>query len=62
LFIGVWEGDRLGSQEYWLRWWNAEQQMLPCGGEKVEQQSQFAEQQSQLAKRLAAQCHAIAWH
>jgi Uma2 family endonuclease len=62
LFIGVWDGDRLGSQEYWLRWWDAEQQMLPCGGEKVEMECQRvelerqrAEQESQRAERLAAQ-------
>ena len=65
LFIGVWEGDRHGNYEFWLRWWSAEQQMLTCGSEQIEierqriglerqraeQESQRADQESQRAEQ-----------
>jgi hypothetical protein len=53
LFLGTWRGLKSDRQGYWLRWWDAQGQMLPWGTEKVEQAQQQAEQERQRADRLA---------
>ena len=40
LFLGVWEGSYQGSAGWWLRWWDAEGELLLWGDEKVAQQQQ----------------------
>lgn len=49
LFIGVWEGTHEGRTGYWLRWWNAQGELLLWSEERAEQERQRAER---LAERL----------
>ena len=51
LFIGVWQGERFGSTEFWLRWSDRVGELLPCGIEIIEQQQQLVEQQYQLVEQ-----------
>jgi len=44
-----------GRTGYWLRWWNAEGELLLWSEERVEQERQRAEQEHQRAARLAEQ-------
>jgi Putative restriction endonuclease len=60
LFLGTWRGLKVDRSGYWLRWWNAQEEILPWGVEKVEQvrqqaelAQQQAEQERQRAERLA---------
>ena len=49
LFLGVWEGTHEGRTGYWLRWWNAQGELLLWSEERIEQERQRAEA---LAERL----------
>lgn len=49
LFLGVWEGSHEGRTGYWLRWWNAQEELLLWSEERTEQERQRAER---LAERL----------
>nr|WP_235927023.1 Uma2 family endonuclease [Gloeocapsopsis dulcis] len=49
LFLGVWEGTHEGRTGYWLRWWNAQGELLLWSEERAEQERQRAER---LAERL----------
>ncbi|WP_254566111.1 Uma2 family endonuclease [Oscillatoria sp. HE19RPO] len=49
LFLGVWQGKRANRTGYWLRWWNAEGELLLWPEERAEQERQRAER---LAQRL----------
>ncbi|MGL5034991.1 MAG: Uma2 family endonuclease [Microcystaceae cyanobacterium] len=51
LYFGVWDGCKVERQGYWLRWWDAQGNILPWGIEKVEQQRQLTEQQRQLTEQ-----------
>lgn len=51
LFLGVWSGDHEGRTGYWLRWWNAQGELLLWSEELTEQESQRAEQESQRAEQ-----------
>ncbi len=60
LFLGTWRGLKTDREGYWLRWWDAEGQLLPWGIEQVEQERQRTEaaeqraaQANQRADRLA---------
>ncbi len=55
LFLGVWEGTHEGRTGYWLRWWNAQKELLLWSEERAEQERQRAEQEHQRAERLAEQ-------
>ena len=55
LFLGVWEGTHEGRTGYWLRWWNAQKELLLWSEERAEQAHQRAEQEHQRAERLAEQ-------
>jgi len=50
----LWQGEFEGRQDTWLRWCNAEGNVLLTGDEKAEQEHQQAEQERQRAERLAA--------
>lgn len=65
LFLGVWQGTRENRTGYWLRWWDAEENLLLWGFEKAaqeakraEQEAQRAEQEAQRVERLRAQLRA----
>lgn len=47
---GVWDAERSG---YWLRWWDADGNLLPWMHEKAAQLAQKVEQEKQRADRLA---------
>lgn len=49
LFLGVWQGKHDNRTGYWLRWWNAEGELLLWPEERAEQERQRAER---LAQRL----------
>ncbi|MBD1922313.1 Uma2 family endonuclease [Microcoleus sp. FACHB-831] len=53
LFLGQWQGTHEGKTGCWLRWWNADGQMLLFSEERTEQERQRAEQERQRAERLA---------
>lgn len=44
LFLGVWEGAHQDRSGWWLRWWDADGQMLLWGEELIQQERQKAEQ------------------
>ncbi|WP_121971292.1 Uma2 family endonuclease [Leptolyngbya sp. BC1307] len=52
LFLGAWEGAHQNRSGWWLRWWDADKQMLLWGEELIKQERQKAEQvqQSAIAK------------
>jgi len=49
LFLGTWQGTKLGRTGYWLRWWDEAGNLLPWAVEKADQESQRANQESQRA-------------
>lgn len=51
LFLGIWEGSHEGRTGYWLRWWNAEGELLLWSEERLELERQRAEQERQRADR-----------
>lgn len=65
LFLGVWQGSRENRDGYWLRWWDANGNLLLWGTEltlqereRAEQERERAEQERERADRLAAQLRA----
>lgn len=54
LWLGLWQGDRLGQRMHWLRWWDNDGNLLLWSAEQAEQERQRAEQEHQRAERLAA--------
>lgn len=58
LFLGVWQGRRENRDGYWLRWWDADGNLLLWGTERLEQERQRVTQEQQRAERLAAQLRA----
>ncbi|MGL5061118.1 MAG: Uma2 family endonuclease [Microcoleus sp.] len=58
LFLGVWQGTREGRTGYWLRWWNAEGELLLWPEERAENERQRADREQQdkeLAQTLLEQ-------
>ena len=49
LWLGMWQGERLGITTHWLRWWDQAGQLLLWEAEKVDQAQQRAEQERQRA-------------
>ena len=45
LFLGVWQGSHEGRNGYWLRWWNAQGELLLWSEERAEQERLRAEQE-----------------
>ncbi|MGQ4649818.1 Uma2 family endonuclease [Lyngbya aestuarii] len=54
LFLGIWQGERLGHNIHWLRWWDLEGNLLLWSSEQAQQEHQRAEQERQRAEKLAA--------
>ncbi|MDE5082569.1 MAG: Uma2 family endonuclease [Trichodesmium sp. St15_bin1_1] len=64
--LGIWEGEYQSQVWPWLRWWDAQGNLLLTGDERaeqerqqVEQERQRAEQERQRADRLAEQLKAL---
>lgn len=53
LSLTLWQGQFEDSHREWLRWADAQGQLIPTGKELAEQQRQRAEQEHQRAERLA---------
>ncbi|MBE9062663.1 Uma2 family endonuclease [cf. Phormidesmis sp. LEGE 11477] len=51
LFLGTWEGQHYDRAGLWLRWWDADQQLLLWNEEKVEAERQRAEAERQRAEQ-----------
>jgi Uma2 family endonuclease len=47
LFLGIWQGERLGQISHWLRWWDGSEQLLLWSAEQAKQERQRAEQERQ---------------
>jgi Uma2 family endonuclease len=58
LELGVWQGSRASRTGYWLRWWEAQDNLQLWGSELAEQERQRAEQEHQRAEQLLAQLRA----
>jgi len=43
LFLGIWEGERLGQNINWLRWWDKSGNLLLWSSEEAQQEKQRAE-------------------
>lgn len=55
LFLGVWEGIHEGRTGYWLRWWNAQGELLLWSEERAEQERQRAERLAQRLRQLGVE-------
>lgn len=55
LFLGRWQGTRLGITTDWLRWWNESGNLLLWSSERAEQERQRADVAEQELARLRAQ-------
>jgi hypothetical protein len=51
LFLSAWEGAHQDRSGWWLRWWNADRQMLLWGEELTVQERQRAEKERQRAEK-----------
>jgi Uma2 family endonuclease len=51
LWLGIWNGERLGQTMNWLRWWDASGHLLLWSVEQTEQERQRAEQERQRAEQ-----------
>jgi Uma2 family endonuclease len=51
LYLGVWQGERLGEDTYWLRWWDTQGNLLLWGSEKITLEKQRTEQEKQRAEQ-----------
>jgi hypothetical protein len=60
LSIAAWKGKRQNRSGYWLRWWDADGNLLPWATEKVEQERQRTEAEAQRAEAEAQRAEAEA--
>ncbi|WP_041233633.1 Uma2 family endonuclease [Cylindrospermum stagnale] len=51
--LGIWQGQYNNMEAPWLRWWDAQDNLLLHSGEKTQQLTSQLEQQQQKAARLA---------
>jgi Putative restriction endonuclease len=51
LYFGTWRGTKEDRTGYWLRWWDADGNVLPWALEQIEQERQQAEQERQRAEQ-----------
>jgi Uma2 family endonuclease len=51
--LGIWQGTYGGCNAPWMRWWDAQGNLLLTGEERAEQEHQRAEQEHQRAERYA---------
>ncbi|HEY9702541.1 MAG TPA: Uma2 family endonuclease [Allocoleopsis sp.] len=58
LYLGIWSGERLGEDTYWLRWWDSQGNLLLWGNEKIaleKQRADLAELEIAKLKQLLAE-------
>jgi Uma2 family endonuclease len=49
LYIGVWQGQRLGYNVHWLRWWDQQGNLLSWGSELIQQEKERTQQEKERA-------------
>ena len=54
LGLGLWQGEYLGVDRLWLRWYDSEGNWIPTPEERAEQEQQRAEQEQQRAELAEA--------
>ncbi|MFB2923538.1 Uma2 family endonuclease [Aerosakkonema funiforme] len=59
LFLGVWQGTYQGRTGYWLRWWDAEGNILLWPEERAEQERQRAEEAETLLEQERARSQTL---
>jgi hypothetical protein len=57
--LGIWQGQYQNMEFPWLRWWDAQGNLLLTAEERLEQEQQRAEREQQRAEQLAAQLRAL---
>jgi Uma2 family endonuclease len=57
--LGIWEGTYQNATLPWLRWWDADGNLLPTGEEKAEQAESLLAQEKLRAERLAERLQAM---
>ena len=57
--LGIWQGTYLGVELPWLRWWDAQGNLLLSGTEKAQQAESKLEQERLRAERLADRLRAM---
>ena len=57
--LGIWQGTYLGVELPWLRWWDAQGNLLLSGTEKAQQAELQLEQERLRAERLADRLRAM---
>jgi Uma2 family endonuclease len=53
--LGIWQGEYRNLELPWLRWWDAQGQLLPSAEERVQQEQQLKEQAQQQAEQAQQQ-------
>lgn len=57
--LGIWQGVYQNQEWPWLRWWDAQGNLLLTAEERLEQERQRADHEQQCAEHLAAQLRAL---
>jgi Uma2 family endonuclease len=57
--LGIWQGEYQNMELPWLRWWDAEGNLLLTGEERAEQERLRAEQERQRNERLITQLRSL---
>jgi Uma2 family endonuclease len=57
--LGIWHGTFMGYTVPWLRWYDAQGNLLPLSEERLEQEKQRAEQEKQRAEQMAARLRTL---
>jgi Uma2 family endonuclease len=59
LHLGVWQGQYMGINSFWLRWWDQNQDLLPCGIELVALERQKVAEERLRNEQLRQQLTAL---
>ncbi len=57
--LGIWQGEYQNQEWPWMRWWDAQGNLLLTAEERLEQERQRADREQERAERLAAQLRAL---
>ncbi|MGF1600994.1 MAG: Uma2 family endonuclease [Thermosynechococcaceae cyanobacterium] len=58
--LGIWQGEYLGQNLPWLRWWDCVGNILPIADERADQATQWAAQESRRANQEAQRANRLA--
>ena len=57
--LGIWQGSYFNLELPWLRWWDAQGNLLLTGEERADAKAKRADAEAKRAERLAAQLKAL---